>query len=71
MQDLKKNSKFDLFQKFQNQNFIFDYFKQQKSYRNEIHAPFLPSFDTQHFTLPKITSQGSEKTLKISNPYLK
>ena len=44
---LKKASKFDLFQKFKNQNLHFWIFS-KTSFRNDLHTPILPYFNTQH-----------------------
>ena len=53
--DLKKASKFNLFQKFQKQNLPFWIFS-NNFVSKQLHAPFLPYLDTQHSICDFFTS---------------
>ena len=61
---LKKASKFDRFQKCQNQKLNFWLFSKY-SFRNELHVPFLPYFNKLLAWKKIFTSQGSKKSNDI------
>ena len=61
----KKASNLTLFQKFQTQNLEFWIFS-ENFFRNELHAPFLPCFDTHIFICDKIISQGPKGVNSLS-----
>ena len=53
-----RNATTKMFKIIETKIFIVEYFP----FRNELHAPFLPYFDTQHFIWEKNTSKGSKKS---------
>ena len=59
---LQKAPKFDLFQTFQTKSLFLNIF--HHFFRNELHTPFLPYYDTQHSLCEKIVCMGVPEGLK-------